>query len=132
MIGGKVLWKHINDGTWNIAHLKICGLVLPITSLVLVIFLINLVHLEGIDLHVHGKKNSELLYFWVNDAFSSGRRFPEYAFRHSLEYNAWSQNSVEYWIFFIVERLSQNNLSSEPNFKLIYYDTWNYLTEKEC
>ena len=41
-------------------------------------------------------------------------------FKYPLEYNSWILNSVEYWIFFIVECFLQHNLRSESNFDLIY------------
>ena len=59
---------------------------------------------EEIDLHVHGKKIYSFYAFELMMQFLAEEVFLN---MHAdiFEFNSWCLNSVEYWIFFIVECL---------------------------
>ena len=123
IISSKVLRNHnINYGTLKNAHLQICSLLLPF------IFPRNLVHTFRRDWCTCAWKKNFIAFMLLNQWYTFYRKKVSLICIQMVffEFNSWGLNSVEYWIFFIVECL---NLRRKLNFNLIYKNSLNYLTE---
>ena len=103
--------RYIDGGTWKNADLQICGLLPPVTPLILVSFQRNSVgtHLEKKLIYICIKKFHRFYYtFELMIHFLAEKENKKFLNIHLdilLSYTSWGLNSVEYSKFFNGERL---------------------------